>query len=329
MLWAAIFLLQDPSLVKDYEKRLARTPDEAHAHYKLGLWCLQNDLPDRAVERFERVIEIDPEHGDARERAGFVKEDGVWKETPRRAARRRCVEAVRKGLRLPPPEALKKWRSRGAYYDRALNILCYPEVWVQALLSIHECTGLFDGAFEVELAFKKSDLGFGVDPGQVHFDLDRLVDYLKKVDYVAAEKAETEAQVLLPPIDIRTLVTHALTRLYQGIPEPSWFSFGMACYASRSPYWLCTLKLVRAEIGDISRVTTEKNRHFGRGHAFFEWLEATSGREKVREFIKRCVRDKEKIEEAASKATGLAWDEIVKKEAAWSRDYIKSQRLDW
>jgi tetratricopeptide (TPR) repeat protein len=328
MLLAALILLQDASVVKDFEKRLSKAGEDSQAHYKLGLWCLQNDLPDRALERFEKVIELDPEHGDARERAGYVKEDGVWKETPQRLVRKQCAEAVRKGLKLPAADVLKKWRGKGRYYEQALDALCYSETWVQALMLVAEYTGLFEGKFEIELAFRKSaDIGFGVERGLVYFDLDRLVDYLKKVDYVAAEKAETEAQVLLPAIKIQTLVTFCLTRVYQGILEPSWYSIGMACYVSRSPYWLCTLKLVRAEVSDISKVTTERNRHFGRGHAFFEWLEATSGREKVREFIK--LGTTLKPEEAAPKATGLSWDEIVKKEAAWSRDYIKSQRLDW
>lgn len=339
ILAAAILLAQDESLVKEYKKKLSKIDEkDASAHYKLGLWCLQNELPDLAEERFERVLELDPDHGDARDRLGYVRENGAWKESPRRTLRLRCVRAVRTGVHFPSAESVQKLAKKGPLYKKAVEVFCNPETWAQALAALQERTGLFEDKIDIQVVFVKRDelgpdaaaLGTGADgAGQVKIDLDKTVDYLKRVEEVRREKSETDIQLLLPPIPLQAWATRELTRVYQNGCAVEWLADGMAAYAAGSPYWLAYLKVYKIEVVPIDRVTNEKKQHIGRGQAFFSWLEETSGRDKVKEFARLCIREKIKPEAAAEKVTGLTWADIAAKELAWSRAFVKSQKMDW
>jgi hypothetical protein len=88
------------------------------------------------------------------------------------------------------------------------------------------------------------------------------------------------------------------------------------------------MKVYRFEITPIDQAPTEKRQHVGRGQAFFAWLDETAGRDKFKEFVKRCVHGG-KIEEAATQATGLSWEALLEKEQAWSKAFIKSQKMNW
>jgi hypothetical protein len=337
MIWAAaLALLQDPALLKEYSKRLAALrEDDAGGHFDLGRWCLEKDLTDRAEERFEKVVSIAPDHEMARDLLGFERGESGWKETPRRMLRKECVRAVREGLKFPAVDALAR---KSALHREALETFCYPEVWVQALIAIREWTGLFDGALEVEVLFvKRDELGpdqlgraTGKDgKGQIRFDLDKAVLYLKREAEVDRERKDGDIQVLLPRLPLKLWVTHQLTRLFQNVPGETWFAEGMACYATRTPYWMCYLKLIKAEITPIEKVPLSAKQHYGRGQAFFEWLEATAGRDKVRQFSRLAAKEGLEPSAAAERATGLAWDEIQRREREWAAKFIKSQHINW
>ena len=63
----------------DYEEKLAKLKDDdAKGHYDLGLWCLKNKLPDNANTEFEKTVQIDPEHKDARKALNHVKYNDKW-----------------------------------------------------------------------------------------------------------------------------------------------------------------------------------------------------------------------------------------------------------
>jgi len=66
-----------PSWVR-YEKKRAAMPDTADAHYRLARWCERHGLRDKWRVHLERVIELEPDHADARAALGYVREDGKW-----------------------------------------------------------------------------------------------------------------------------------------------------------------------------------------------------------------------------------------------------------
>jgi hypothetical protein len=59
---------------------LARTaPDTVESHWKLAEWCRDRKLRPLAQKHLTRILELDPNHGDARAILGFRKKDGEWK----------------------------------------------------------------------------------------------------------------------------------------------------------------------------------------------------------------------------------------------------------
>jgi len=110
----------DPTPDERYLALLAKAaPDDARAQHDLGLWCLRHLLPERARERFRRVVEIEPDHEEARRRTGFVRRAGRW--LPAAAAVREEVGEARAALPAGDAAALLAFADRcvalGAFDD--------------------------------------------------------------------------------------------------------------------------------------------------------------------------------------------------------------------
>lgn len=62
-----------------YAERLKKIdPNSAEARYSLGRWLEGQGARVLARREFKKVIELDPEHRFAREKLGYVKQDGAW-----------------------------------------------------------------------------------------------------------------------------------------------------------------------------------------------------------------------------------------------------------
>ena len=46
--------------------------------WKLAEWCHEHGLPDQRKTHLQRVIELDPDHVEARRLLGYSKIDGKW-----------------------------------------------------------------------------------------------------------------------------------------------------------------------------------------------------------------------------------------------------------
>lgn len=68
------------ALPKDlYEQRLGTVgKNDTQGHYALGLWCLQNGLNRQATAAFQRVIDLNPEHAEARAALGYQRVGNAW-----------------------------------------------------------------------------------------------------------------------------------------------------------------------------------------------------------------------------------------------------------
>ena len=85
----------------------------ADGHLDLGDWCKDNDLRKEARRHWRKAIEIDTDHEDARDRLGFVREDGKW------MTRDEAMEA--KGLVKVKGKWIPRADGRRADSDRALK----------------------------------------------------------------------------------------------------------------------------------------------------------------------------------------------------------------
>jgi hypothetical protein len=61
-----------------YEKLVRTSPDTVESHWKLAEWCRGHKLVDKYQRHLERIIELDPNHEDARAALGFRQKDGQW-----------------------------------------------------------------------------------------------------------------------------------------------------------------------------------------------------------------------------------------------------------
>jgi len=80
----ALVVLQVPLVAVEtggsaYEHKLeALDEDDAQDHFQLALWCKENRLYEEYREHLQKTLEIDPDHGIARNVLGYEKVGGVW-----------------------------------------------------------------------------------------------------------------------------------------------------------------------------------------------------------------------------------------------------------
>src|SRR3954453_20522386 len=64
--------------VAEYQKLARTSPDTVDAHWKLAEWCREHKLRDERRQHLDRVLELNPNHADARAALGFHQKDGLW-----------------------------------------------------------------------------------------------------------------------------------------------------------------------------------------------------------------------------------------------------------
>jgi hypothetical protein len=62
----------------EYQNRARTSPDTVAAHLALAEWCSDHKLRNEARRHLERILELDPNHEQARGLLGFRKKDGQW-----------------------------------------------------------------------------------------------------------------------------------------------------------------------------------------------------------------------------------------------------------
>ena len=61
-----------------YDRQRVNYPDTPEGQWKLAEWCRENRMPTQRKTHLERVIALDPEHGQARRALGYVQDNGRW-----------------------------------------------------------------------------------------------------------------------------------------------------------------------------------------------------------------------------------------------------------
>lgn len=62
----------------EYNKLARSSPDTVEAHWKLAEWCREHKLLDDRRRHLERILEVEPNHQDARAALGYRQNDGQW-----------------------------------------------------------------------------------------------------------------------------------------------------------------------------------------------------------------------------------------------------------
>lgn len=67
------------SQLDEYRDRAAALADDDFSgHLSLARWCAENELPSESKLHYKRVISIDPEHEEGREKLGYIWFTGDW-----------------------------------------------------------------------------------------------------------------------------------------------------------------------------------------------------------------------------------------------------------
>ena len=104
---------------KEYQEKIKTLDSEdLDSQVELARWCERNSLSAEAARHWKRVIEIAPDHEDARKTLGYIWLAGDWylEGSPEEAARRAELEAMDtddlielpEKVTLPPPEIDRK-----------------------------------------------------------------------------------------------------------------------------------------------------------------------------------------------------------------------------
>lgn len=66
-----------PSLEEEYARK-AKEASDVPQYLELANWCKQNNMPERALQQYEKIIELEPGHSTARKELGFVRIGREW-----------------------------------------------------------------------------------------------------------------------------------------------------------------------------------------------------------------------------------------------------------
>ena len=71
-------VVQQTDADREYSQRAHQIADTPEAHWELAEWCRENQLSEQAEQHLQRVLELDPQNPQARQRLGFQAIGGTW-----------------------------------------------------------------------------------------------------------------------------------------------------------------------------------------------------------------------------------------------------------
>jgi hypothetical protein len=240
-------------------------------------------------------------------------------------------EKLRAGLKLPDKEEANKLAKEGAAHKKVVDFFMNSQNWIKTAQKIDDRTGAFPKSYSVTLVFKSLDR-FGVgtysskNEGEVAIDVSRCAGYLAEMEKNLKDKrfAHVPKESYMT---LENLLTHELTHTM--IPcSVDWFMEGVADYAAQEKSHFYNFHWSNYEIKPIDQCPVDGLSEYTLGHLFFEYLEATCGREKVKSIIARTMEQWEKpdISGIVAEVTGKPWEEIVKSEFEWAKKFLKKYK---
>ena len=234
---------------------------------------------------------------------------------------------VSRGLSIDE-EGRAKAEAKGKDQKEVLALLLDPKVWAEGVRRIDAKLGLWTGTFEIKVKFgtfalKTPAWGDGVNgKGKIEFDADALAEHHKNAKEHERKKkaAGKNAQVVVPPARMDGIVWHELVHCFASGKLPRWFPEGAGTHVAGDPHFVAYFRHEKQAVKEIDAAIDFKYS-YGRGWAFFEWMEAVYGAKVVKKFVGLCVGGKTPAE-AAAEATGLDWDKVRKDEKEWSTKWM-------
>lgn len=124
------FISTRSPLVEEYHTRARRTPDTVEGHWQLAGWCLQRQMQTQRREQLEAILDLDPNHEEARKSLGHIRHHGEWMTRDDAMARQGYVKYKGRYVTQHEYDLLEKTAA-----ERAAEAEWHPKVrrWVNML----------------------------------------------------------------------------------------------------------------------------------------------------------------------------------------------------
>ncbi|OHB77951.1 MAG: hypothetical protein A2Z34_10645 [Planctomycetes bacterium RBG_16_59_8] len=229
------------------------------------------------------------------------------------------LQEALQNITFPPKEKLTELGKENVHYREIIREIDDLKRWSAAMSAIQERTGLSTPPMKIKVDFSPEKSvrngvgGYSGGAGQVIFYLQPLSEF-RKIPNAVNNRA------------IEFVLTHELTHVYlqytyPAFKDPFWLSEGICEYAAQS------LPNVLIQPTPLPSIDSQLPAAvaYGRGRLFLEYLSATSGGEKVKEFIRQ-VGGGASYEKLSAEIAGKSWKEIVRQEQEWSNAVVLKER---
>lgn len=71
-------VVESSDVVSEYQRLARSAPDTVEDHWRLAEWCREHELDDQSQSHLERILELDPDHAQARRLLGYREVGGAW-----------------------------------------------------------------------------------------------------------------------------------------------------------------------------------------------------------------------------------------------------------
>lgn len=325
---------QDPTILGEYERMRSGTrDDDVKGLLSIAEWCEEHDLARKKEECLEQVLKLQSDNKKARAGLGYELVDKQWQKTKKRLFLEEVREIVSKKVKFAYSKKAEQLKTDGdTQVIKTLGILIDPELWVSALIRINDVTKYSLNNVELTVYFDYKDKrsaifaqGFGsMGRGTVTVNLDTADRYLEGVEkvYNLKDLYGNKIKIWHIPFIIKNVIVHELTHTFVNMLQTGWLTEGFASYMQFDEYHIKVFKWRKYKLVRLDKVKDDEEIYwyYGRGNLFFLYIEREFGKDAVTSLIQRLKL--QPYPQAVEAATGLKWEEVLRKELQWSRSYL-------
>lgn len=117
------FIEKRTPLIEEYVSRDRQAPETVEARWELAEWCRVHQLKDQQAEQLELLVDLDPDHAQARALLKHVRHNGVWMTRDEMMTQRGYVQHKGRWITLQEYDLLSKTAA-----EREAELAWYPKV---------------------------------------------------------------------------------------------------------------------------------------------------------------------------------------------------------